>query len=52
MITVWKIRGKKRWLVGQYEGRYDEKNLTDVMKALDRARQDCPNGKLVAMRKE
>ena len=48
MITVWKFRGKKRWLVGQYPG-----NITkteEVFKALDKARQDCPTGKLIAMK--
>lgn len=45
MITVYKFRGRKTWLVGQYEG--STKNMQDVFRALELARQDCPTGKLV-----
>ena len=46
MITVWKFRGKKRWLIGQYTGNI--KDMSDVFKALERAREICPDGKLIA----
>ena len=45
MITVWKFRGKKKWLVGQYPGKTN--NMKEVFAALALARKDCPTGKLV-----
>ena len=45
MITVYKFTKKKETLIGQYEG--STKNMKDIFKALELARQDCPKGKLI-----